>query len=439
MRGPMSLEEFAALARAPVEDIARYRDAGLLDPDGDGLFDEYDALRLQYVLTRLDAGRSIEELAALARGGKADMPFFADLLYQRDEGLVPMSESAEHIGLTPEQVRALGTAIGIPIRRAFDPADLRGLAGVKAMIDAGMPLPALLEASRVLGDAMRRFTQTEAQLMHEHVHEPLRAQGASETEIMRVTEAVMAGMAPVLDQMLVFVHRQYLLRAVIAEVVHHFGGHQTAEATIVFVDLSSFTALASVHGDEAAAEVLDRFDALVRTLVQSHAGSLVKQIGDAFMLTFADAADGVRFALALSESATQEDRFPALRVGVHAGPVLYRVGDYVGTTVNLASRILGAAGAGEIVLSEPVALAAGAAGIPVEPVGVRMFRGADEPVSLFRVVRARDRRDPVCGMTVATAAIRLTSGGVEHAFCSDDCLRRFVEAPDRYAVTGGKA
>jgi YHS domain-containing protein len=27
----------------------------------------------------------------------------------------------------------------------------------------------------------------------------------------------------------------------------------------------------------------------------------------------------------------------------------------------------------------------------------------------------------------------LTTGGNEHAFCSDECLRRFVAAPEKYA------
>ena len=91
----------------------------------------------------------------------------------------------------------------------------------------------------------------------------------------------------------------------------------------------------------------------------------------------------------------------------------------------------------EIVVTEPVATAAEAAGIEVGALGVRMLRGIDEPLTLYRVIRGkepREFRDPVCGMTVLEdAAARLTWGGVDYAFCSDDCLRRFVAAPDRYA------
>jgi class 3 adenylate cyclase len=211
------------------------------------------------------------------------------------------------------------------------------------------------------------------------------------------------------------------------------------EATILFVDLASFTPLAQVHGDEVAAGVLDRFDALVRTIVLDHHGSLVKQIGDAFMLTFAAPADAVRFAIALDEAVAREENFPAIRAGAHAGPVLYRLGDYVGHTVNLASRIAALAEPNEILATEEVAGAATFEGIVVDEVGDRDIRGVVGSVRLFRITRTgvratRRERDPVCGMLVTEPAGRLIVGGFEFVFCSQDCLRRFLADPDRYAA-----
>ena len=40
---------------------------------------------------------------------------------------------------------------------------------------------------------------------------------------------------------------------------------------------------------------------------------------------------------------------------------------------------------GQILLTEPVAKAASNDGIPVEELGVRMMRGVDEPLALYRV------------------------------------------------------
>jgi adenylate cyclase len=103
------------------------------------------------------------------------------------------------------------------------------------------------------------------------------------------------------------------------------------------------------------------------------------------MLTFADPVDAVRFAFGLAKAARAE-QLPALRFGIHAGPVLYRVGDYVGNTVNLASRVAAMATPDTILVTEGVARAAVEAGIPSEDVGVREARGLGDPVSLYRIV-----------------------------------------------------
>ena len=136
-------------------------------------------------------------------------------------------------------------------------------------------------------------------------------------------------------------------------------------------------------------------------------------------------------------SAAQEEHFPALRIGINTGPVLYRVGDYVGNTVNIASRISAVAMPNQIIVTESVAKEAEAAGLTVTSAGVRMLRGIEEPVELYRVSHARETstQDPVCGMRILEeAAARLTWSGVEYSFCSEDCLKRFVAEPARYTT-----
>lgn len=61
------------------------------------------------------------------------------------------------------------------------------------------------------------------------------------------------------------------------------------------------------------------------------------------------------------------------------------MGDYLGNAVNVASRAVNAAMPGQILLTEPAAMAASAAGIDVDEVGVRMMRGVDDPLALYRV------------------------------------------------------
>src|SRR5262249_35502993 len=139
-----------------------------------------------------------------------------------------------------------------------------------------------------------------------------------------------------------YFHRKGWERAVRENLMLHLAEDLSARQepgklrlAVAFVDLSSFTPLSQAMGDTAAAEVLDRFSKLVRGARGRHAGTVVKQIGDAFMVIFPSAVSAVDWALDVDECASTETRFPALRVGIHVGPVVYRGGEYVGSNVNV--------------------------------------------------------------------------------------------------------
>jgi len=166
----------------------------------------------------------------------------------------------------------------------------------------------------------------------------------------------------------------------------------------------------------------------VRELAVAHEGKLVKNIGDALMLAFRQASDAVTFAAALHTAVREDRSIPGLRVGIHCGPAVYRAGDYLGATVNLASRVTTTATAGQTVLTEAVAQRL-VDGAPIEPAGVRLLRGSQQPVHLYRLVDREQRWDPVCGQPVqAPPAGRLLHEAEELWFCSERCLRTFLES-----------
>jgi adenylate cyclase len=429
MRTSMSLDEFAELVQLQPAELDEVVALGLLDPAGEGRFDDLDLVRLMAVRHYEALGYEPKRLAEEIETGELQ-PFLGEYIYPRDQPLT-VDEAAERVGIDREQLNELLVALGWA-RREFLPEDLRMLEGFKAIADTGMPPEAALEGARVLGDTLRRLAETLVRLVHVHLHERLMENGLAEEEVTRRIHPLQEAALPILDRIVERVFHEHFLQADIEDAYVHLvdteavGGRGSVDATIVFIDVESFTKLTETEGDQAAIDVMTRVDSLVRPLTLEHDGKVVKHIGDALMLAFRRADDAVSFARGLHTAARREAALPGLRVGIHRGPAIYRAGDYIGTTVNLASRVTSTAAAGQTVLTESVAEKLGE-GAQIEPLGVRMLRGSEKPAQLYRLSAQEERRDPACGrMVAAPPAARLRQGEEELWFCSEECLRTFL-------------
>jgi class 3 adenylate cyclase/YHS domain-containing protein len=225
------------------------------------------------------------------------------------------------------------------------------------------------------------------------------------------------------------------------------------DQTFLFADLAGFTALTEAHGDERAADLAASFFRDARSLLAAHRAREVKTLGDAIMIRCYSATEAIGIALRLVRELGARHGFPSIRAGMHTGPAVERDGDWFGAAINLAARVSGAAGGGEVLVSEQTAAAAGAPGggsvgalhghsnVILRPRGRRQLRNVAEPVELYeascefwRPVHALPL-DPVCRMAIDPdhEAGRLLYDAVEYHFCSLDCAHRFAEGPDRYA------
>jgi adenylate cyclase len=130
--------------------------------------------------------------------------------------------------------------------------------------------------------------------------------------------------------------------------------------TIVFSDIEDSTALNERLGDAAFVALLDAHDQVVRKLVAKAGGHVVKSQGDGFMLAFGDPAGAVGVAIGMQRALTVSRRRALrrtpirVRIGVHAGNVVHREGDYFGLNVAMAARVAGLATGGEILATEGV-------------------------------------------------------------------------------------
>jgi adenylate cyclase len=163
---------------------------------------------------------------------------------------------------------------------------------------------------------------------------------------------------------------------------------QERPPAIAFVDLSGYTSMTVELGDDAAAAAAERLRGLAENAVRSVGGRIVKVLGDGVLLQFDDAASAIHAVLDLVERVVAAELPPA-HAGIAAGRVVVRDGDVFGQTVNLAARIAGQAGPGEIFVEEGVVVALPRGTARFEPIGRVELKGFPIPIALWRASNPR--------------------------------------------------
>ena len=125
--------------------------------------------------------------------------------------------------------------------------------------------------------------------------------------------------------------------------------------TFVFVDMVGSTPLVELLGDDAWDDLLGWYERTLGRLFAEHGGTVVKQEGDGFFVTFAHARDAIACAVAvqrgLADHRHDHGFAPRVRIGIHTCDAHRRGDDYAGIGVHTAARIAGVATADEILAS----------------------------------------------------------------------------------------
>ncbi len=136
--------------------------------------------------------------------------------------------------------------------------------------------------------------------------------------------------------------------------------------TLLFTDLVGSTESLVALGENRFDSLRDEHDVLVGGTITAHHGEVVKGMGDGFMAAFRRAGDAVAAAAEIQQliSRRNEGSEVALRVrvGISAGDVLERAGDYHGVPAVEAARLCSAAMGGQILASEAVGSLVGSRG-----------------------------------------------------------------------------
>ena len=153
--------------------------------------------------------------------------------------------------------------------------------------------------------------------------------------------------------------------------------------TVLFTDIVTSTERSAEVGDRRWRDLLDEHDARIRRELERHRGRLVKSTGDGVLTTFDGPARAIRCAQAIATSV--KSLGIEVRAGLHTGEVELRGEDVTGMGVNIAARVLDAAGPGEVVVSSTVKDLVAGSGLRFEDRGTHALRGVPEEWHLFAV------------------------------------------------------
>lgn len=209
-----------------------------------------------------------------------------------------------------------------------------------------------------------------------------------------------------------------------------------SSATVAFVDLAGFSAIADVHGDASALSILELFEGMVAEALAEDQPP-VKWIGDEAMLAFQSPEAAVEALGRLLLACRDEPRIPLTRAGVNHGPVIRRGGDLFGATVNIAARITALAAPGQLLATRAIADAAAAKGILVKPLGAVALRSVAEEVALYAIELSPSPDPawtcPVCKMHAPFEPYRRAAPSGPW-FCSSRCEEAYQKSPQTYPL-----
>ncbi|RZT26172.1 adenylate/guanylate cyclase [Mycobacterium sp. BK558] len=360
---------------------------GLLD----GLEGSARAERAELIPWLLERGVTIEQIKA-----STSPMLLASRRVIGDDGVyVSAREAAEKHGVELELFERIQRAMGLP--RVEDPdaavllrADAEAAKFTRDFLAAGIDADELVQITRLLGDGLARAAEAMRYAALAAVLHP----AATELEIAKASESLVAGLAPLLGPLIQDVLLLQLRHAIETEAVNateraegqHLPGARLV--TIAFADLVGFTRLGEALPPEDLERLAQRLADMTREVAVAPV-RFIKTIGDEVMLVSPEPAPLLEAVLRLVDATDDDSDFPRLRVGVATGMAVSREGDWFGSPVNLAARVTGAARPGSVLVSESAREAVGDDERFVWSfAGARHLKGFKSDIKLFRARHA---------------------------------------------------
>lgn len=222
------------------------------------------------------------------------------------------------------------------------------------------------------------------------------ARWVESSEVAEETARRLTDLADELEPLLVYVWRRHLASAIarmLADATPPEDASTSLPHRVVgFADLVAFTSLVRRMTERQLATLVQRFERLASDVITTHGGRVIKTVGDEVLFVHTDAAPAAAIALDLVDAMEEDDLLPEVRVGMAYGPVVSRLGDVFGMTVNRASRLTAVTPPGRVHVDDTLAgLIETVSGFRATPQRRRTLRGIGQvtPFELHRTSGAR--------------------------------------------------
>jgi len=395
---------FAELAKQSGVDDVLVRDLvaiGVTSARGEQ-FERGDVQRIVTAAAYIDAGFTVEQLRSAIDSHTISFAFADALDLEPTEWTgTTLGELAKRLGEPIERLRTMYGAFGLPLPSAETPVRAAEEEVVAAFVRAWRvaSFDAMVRAARIFGDNARRASEGWVDLFVEQVSMPSMSHSRTFDEYADSTIRPATVLAELAPRLLVWLHLRHSSHAMLEANLRHFELDLVTRQVIpepdrqlpviAFADLVGFTILTETEGDAHAVAAAALLQDLADAAATTHGGRVIKLLGDGAMLRFDDAGAAATALLELRTTAL-EGGLGAVHLGIECGSVIERDGDVFGRTVNLAARIAGRAGAGEL-LAGP-----GAAGrlrddarFVLARLGDRELKGFASPVPVWSVQFSR--------------------------------------------------
>src|SRR6201993_3096610 len=147
--------------------------------------------------------------------------------------------------------------------------------------------------------------------------------------------------------------------------------------TFLFTDVEGSTRRWESDANAMRAAVAAH-DEVLRSAIEVHGGFMFKHTGDGVCAAFASPRSAVDAAIAAQRAL----ELP-VRMGLATGEAELRDGDYFGTVLNRAARVMAAGHGGQILLADSTAGLV--SGVDLLDLGPRRLRDVPNPITVFQV------------------------------------------------------